>query len=209
MRQQNAKNSKNSGLPRENSGIPEKKAGIPENSGIPAGLKSRKKGRPRRYAPTELELFQKRIDDYFVQCEAKKLMPTVTELALALDFTSRQALLNYEGKPEFEAIIKRAKLRVEAALQRRLGEPYPTGAIFDLKNNFGWKDISGIEHTGPGGEPLELGNLELAARILSILALAKQRMEAEQKAEALPRSEDQGQPGTAVIAIGEKATGKP
>ena len=38
--------------------------------------------------------------------------PTVTGLALALGFTSRQALLNYQAKPQFVDTITRAKVNL-------------------------------------------------------------------------------------------------
>lgn len=46
--------------------------------------------------------------------------PTVTGLALALGFNSRQSLLNYQGKAEFMDTITRAKARVEQYTEERL-----------------------------------------------------------------------------------------
>lgn len=46
--------------------------------------------------------------------------PTVTGLALALGFTSRMALLNYQAKKEFVDTITRAKTMVEAYTEQRL-----------------------------------------------------------------------------------------
>jgi hypothetical protein len=52
----------------------------------------------------------------------------------------------YQDKPEFSHTIKRAKLRIEDALEQRLARAASvTGIIFNLKNNFGWKDAQ--EHT--------------------------------------------------------------
>lgn len=66
--------------------------------------------------------------------------PTVTGLALALGFTSRQALLNYQAKPEFVDTITRAKARVEQYAEERLFDrDGSNGAQFSLRNNFkGW-----------------------------------------------------------------------
>ena len=66
--------------------------------------------------------------------------PTVTGLALALGFTSRQALLNYQAKPDFVDTITRAKARVEQYAEERLFDrDGSNGAQFSLRNNFkGW-----------------------------------------------------------------------
>ena len=61
--------------------------------------------------------------------------PTVTGLALALGFTSRQALLNYQAKPEFVDTITRAKARVEQYAEERLFDrDGSNGAQFSLRN---------------------------------------------------------------------------
>ena len=77
----------------------------------------------------------------------KQIPYSVTGLALALGM-SRQTLLEYEGEvegrekkdPEFADTIKRAKLRIHNYLELNLYSPSPTGTIFNLKNNFDWKD---------------------------------------------------------------------
>ena len=68
--------------------------------------------------------------------------PTVTGLALHLGFTSRLALLNYQGKAEFEDLITRAKSRVEKYTEGRLFDrDGARGAEFSLRNNFkGWSN---------------------------------------------------------------------
>lgn len=97
-----------------------------------------------RSAGTEIERTpdDKRVtDDEF---------PTVSGLALVLNMT-RQGLLEYAGKDAFSDTVKRAKLRIESFLEQRLYFPQPTGAIFNLKNNYGWKDSKDIAHTSPDG----------------------------------------------------------
>jgi hypothetical protein len=65
--------------------------------------------------------------------------PTMTGLALALGFTSRQSLLNYQGKAEFMDSITRAKARVEEYAESRLYDrDGAKGAEFSLKYNFKW-----------------------------------------------------------------------
>lgn len=119
-------------------------------------------GRPPKYKSAEE--IQEKIDQYFEECKGKPLLdacgkqiynklgypviigdkpPTITGLALALGFTSRQALLNYQGKKEFVDTITRAKARVEQYTEERLFDKEgSSGAQFSLRNNFkGWNDL--------------------------------------------------------------------
>jgi len=87
---------------------------------------------------------QRKIDADIGSCKALKedgQHPTVTGLAIALDM-GRLALLNYEGKPEFVNTVKAAKERVGAYLEQHLYGTAVTGAIFNLKNNFSWRDTT-------------------------------------------------------------------
>lgn len=118
-------------------------------------------GRPPKYRCKEE--IEEKIEAYFKQCEGEILKdedgntvfnkfgnpviinqrpPTVTGLALALGFTSRQALLNYQAKKEFVDTITRAKARVEAYAEERLFDrDGSSGAQFSLRNNFkGWNE---------------------------------------------------------------------
>lgn len=95
-------------------------------------------GRPPKY--TKKEQMQLKIDEYFKECDLKHEPYTVTGLALALDM-SRQDLINYSKKSEFFDTIKRAKMKVEVYLEKRLIiDSSTTGIIFNLKNNYGWRD---------------------------------------------------------------------
>jgi hypothetical protein len=102
-------------------------------------------GRPVKYK-TATEM-QKAIDAYFAECEIKEKPLTIVGLAYALNL-SRQGLLEYSAKDAFSDTVKRAKQRVEMHLEERLDGAAPTGAIFNLKNNFGWKDQSETKHSG-------------------------------------------------------------
>jgi hypothetical protein len=79
---------------------------------------------------------------------------TITGLAVALD-TSRETLLDYQEREEFSDTIKKAKARIHAFAENRLFENNPTGVIFNLKNNFGWKDRTETELSG-GGDPIRV-----------------------------------------------------
>ena len=124
-----------------------------------------KGGRPWMYK--NVEEIQEKIDTYFQECEGKPLVvdgevmtdkygepiivgkkpPTVTGLALALGFNSRQALLNYQGREEFNDTITRAKAKVEEYAESRLfDKDGANGAKFSLANNFkGWAEKQTIE----------------------------------------------------------------
>ena len=94
-------------------------------------------GRPPKFETPEL--MQEVIEQYFTECSSRDKPPTVAGLAYSLNL-SRQGLLEYQAKDGFSDTIKRAKQRVEISLEERLDSASPTGAIFNLKNNFGWKD---------------------------------------------------------------------
>lgn len=106
-------------------------------------------GRPRVYEnPEEL---QGAVDAYFLQIKADKEPATVTGLAIALGFESRQSIYDYEQDEQFSYIIKSARLRVECEYEKRLSTaPSPTGAIFALKN-MGWKDKAEMDIRTPEG----------------------------------------------------------
>lgn len=135
------------------------------------------KGRPPKFeTPEQMQVL---IDEYFKKCEGELLRdnegrpvldkwgnpviigaepPTITGLALALGFNSRQSLLNYEARDEgFLDTITRAKARVEKYVEVRLfDKDGVNGAKFSLANNFrGWKEQRAMEHTGPNGGPIE------------------------------------------------------
>lgn len=117
--------------------------------------------RPLKYkTPEEM---QAKIDEYFKSCEGELLKddkgqtifdkfghpvivgrkpPTVTGLALALGFKSRQALLNYQAKRRFDDTVTRAKSRCEEYAESRLFDrDGAMGAKFSLSNNFkGWSE---------------------------------------------------------------------
>jgi len=102
------------------------------------------------------EQLQSLIDAYFAKCDARvttrfdkdgepinTLNPepyTMSGLAYDLGI-DRTTLINYEKKDEFFNTLKAAKQKVQRDVERRLMEtPNQTGAIFNLKNNFGWVD---------------------------------------------------------------------
>ncbi len=124
-------------------------------------------GRPLKFE--SVDELQKKCDEYFNSCyeiftvrvktgrkkmkngkyrnrykrekKQKLIRPlTITGLALSLD-TNRQTLINYEEKEEFFDTIKKAKLICENFAEEYLytGKNV-AGAIFNLKNNYAWKE---------------------------------------------------------------------
>lgn len=117
-----------------------------------------KGGRPLKFkTPEELE---SKIEEYFKWAEDNKKHITVTGLAWYLD-TNRQTLSNYQNedselynniedsvKVTFIDAIKKAKARIEMEYEDSLYyKNSVVGAIFTLKNNYGYVDKQEIEQT--------------------------------------------------------------
>ena len=149
-------------------------------------MSEKKGGRPPKFK-SQKDL-KARIERYFRWCEGEPLIdettgkpmvtkggipvyvgvhpPTIVGLANALDI-SRQTLLNYQGKKQFEEIITKAKRRVEQYAEERLyDKDGSAGARFNLQNNFkGWKNEAEVTFG--------------AAEDVSIMAEIRARMAAE------------------------------
>lgn len=138
-------------------------------------------GRPPKYK--DKEEIEGKIQEYFKKCEGEILRddegnvvynkygqpaiinrrpPTVTGLALALGFASRQALLNYQGKKEFNDTITRAKSYIEQYVEERLFDrDGVNGAKFSLINNFkGWSEHPKPEDGTPEDNDMVLKFIE-------------------------------------------------
>jgi len=131
--------------------------------------------RPPKYTDADIDEVQRLIDQYFIDCDGKPIMvkdpdtgedipyldkygqpvmigvrpATVTGLCIALGFTTRQALINYEDEgrdnPLLVDAITRAKLRCHQYAEARLyDKDGANGAKFSLANNFGWVDRSEV-----------------------------------------------------------------
>ena len=98
-----------------------------------------KGGRPKLYS--SVEDMEKDILKYFEECDKKEKPYTMSGLALALDM-DRRSLLNYSKDEMFFPTIKKAKQKIETQLEENalLGKGNSTFTIFNLKNNFEWKD---------------------------------------------------------------------
>lgn len=159
-------------------------------------------GRPPKFKTKEE--IQEKIDAYFKECEGEVLKdkdgnpmlnkwgnpiifrqrpPTVTGLALALGFTTRLSLINYQGKKEFMNTITRAKTQIEEYTEQRLfDKDGSNGAQFSLRNNFsGWNEHS----------KSELDEQEQKARIEQIHAQTE-LLKAKAQADDIEEAADDG-----------------
>lgn len=86
------------------------------------------------------------IDDYGYPLDKEHKPATITGLACYLN-TTRDLLIDYEGKPKFSDTIEKAKQRIEAYNEAMLYNRTAStaGVIFNLKNNYGWKDKAELQ----------------------------------------------------------------
>ena len=80
-------------------------------------------------------------------CDREPEPATFAGLALFLGFNSRQALENYEAKGKFAALLKVARLRIEASYEKKLHNQSSSGAIFALKS-MGWHERTDANEPG-------------------------------------------------------------
>jgi hypothetical protein len=107
-------------------------------------------GRPLKYkTPEEM---QEVIDKYFADNRydtdsgiVKRYTMSGLALALGMD---RRTLVDYAHRDEFLPTVKSARQEVENCLEEHLFGNGVTGVIFNLKNNFGWKDKTEQELSG-------------------------------------------------------------
>jgi hypothetical protein len=125
-------------------------------------------GRPLLFKTNE-EL-AKVIDEYFDWCDNRTKSIYIKDLGDNMEISSpapytmsglarrlgidRDTLLNYGKRDEYFGTIKDARERVQEDVETRLMETSnQSGAIFNLKNNFGWKDKTETDLTS-GGDKL-------------------------------------------------------
>ena len=101
-------------------------------------------GRPRAFK--SVEEVEEKINAYFNYCEEKEKPYTMSGLAYYLGI-DRKTLLNYSKNEEYFHTIKKARDKVQMQLEENAlsNKSNPTFTIFNLKNNFDWKDK--IEHS--------------------------------------------------------------
>ena len=98
-----------------------------------------KVGRPKIFK--SVEEVEEKINAYFKYCEDKDKPYTMSGLAYYLD-VDRKTIVNYTKDEDYFPTIKKARDRVQMQLEENalLNKSNPTFTIFNLKNNFDWKD---------------------------------------------------------------------
>lgn len=93
------------------------------------------------------EQLQKGIDEYFNRCDEENKPYTISGLAYSLG-VDRRTLVNYSNRDLFFSQIKNAKQRVQAQLEENalMGKGNAVFTIFNLKNNYGWKDQTEVKN---------------------------------------------------------------
>ena len=110
-----------------------------------------KGGRPLAFNSVEeleekIEAYFSSEDCYLIQGEETIYAPTMSGLAMYLN-VDRKTIVNYSNKEEYFHTIKKARARIESHLEKKLYGNNVTGLIFNLKNNFDWKDKSEVANT--------------------------------------------------------------
>ena len=106
----------------------------------------KKRGRPLKFeSPKELE---EAINKYFEKCKEEDRPLTMSGLANACG-VDRQTILNYSKKEKYFGTIKKARNMCEQYAEEKLFTGGSVaGVIFNLKNNYSWRDKQHIEHLG-------------------------------------------------------------
>jgi hypothetical protein len=93
------------------------------------------------------EVFKELADAYYERCTDEKIPMTMTGLALALGFSSRQSIHDYGKMAGFADVVSHARLTVEHGYELQMAKGRgDAGVIFALKN-MGWSDKQEIQHT--------------------------------------------------------------
>jgi hypothetical protein len=124
-----------------------------------------KVGRPLAFK--SVQELQEKIDEYFEWCDnrTKEVYIEKTASTVVINHPApytmsglarrlgidRDTLINYSHKEEYFGAIRAAREKVHEDVENRMMETKnEKGAMFSLKNNFGWKDQSAIDHTTKG-----------------------------------------------------------
>lgn len=162
-------------------------------------------GRPFKYTPEQLE---KKVNEYFKKKEKesqeKKLVfCSIRDLASFLDI-DLQTWYNYDSRPGYSSITKKAKDRIIAVWEQQLFYPgrNASGAIFYLKN-FG-DMVDKVEHDHRGQiehrhqhaarlEDLSTEQLQTITAALEALQREKEAIDiTPESIEDLPAREEEG-----------------
>lgn len=115
-------------------------------------------GEPKRYSP---EQFANLVDQYFddvkdKQASGQEYYATFSGLALHLRL-SDNGLLSYRRDDRYAETTNYLEQAIKSGLEQRLlySNGSATGAIFSLKNLYGWRDSKELALAGVEGKPVE------------------------------------------------------
>ena len=103
-----------------------------------------KVGRPKIF--NDVKEVEEKINAYFNYCEEKEKPYTMSGLAYYLGI-DRKTLINYSKNEEYFHTIKKARDKVQMQLEENAlsNKANSTFTIFNLKNNFDWKDSNEVK----------------------------------------------------------------
>lgn len=136
-------------------------------------------GRPRAYKTPE-EMW-KVAEEYFTGCLEHDEPITVTGTCLALGFSNRHTLIEYNKRDEYTHTVKRIKTVCESYAEKRAfsRSGNAAGPIFCLKN-FGWTDTQTVnlnktvELPDPGRSKLKDSDIDKLIAKAQQASIAKQ-----------------------------------
>ena len=145
-------------------------------------------GRPKKYTKKSL---QQAVDGYFASISENggeawaaeyRRPPTVSGLCLYLGI-DRSTWQNYADRtlhPEFAEITAMARMRMEAYLEEQLltREKNVQGLIFNLQNNYGWREKREVELGGETRQAVSDGARAQSMSIAEKMALLEEQREA-------------------------------
>ena len=97
------------------------------------------RGRPKAF--NSVKELENKIKKYFEYCDKESKPYTMSGLAYYLD-VDRKTIVNYTKDEDYFPTIKRARDKVQMQLEENalMNISNSTFTIFNLKNNFDWKD---------------------------------------------------------------------
>lgn len=92
---------------------------------------------------------QRAVDTYFDFCDQKGIPYTITGLCISMG-TNRMTWKRWiEGRPDLKPVLEEAKTQVEHQVEvRLLVQKNVAGPIFNLVNNFKWRDVKVVQDEG-------------------------------------------------------------
>ena len=131
-------------------------------------------GQPMKYKT--VKALEAAVDNYFAvdafmptKDGEAEFLPTMSGLALSLD-VDRRTLVNYSHNEKFFPTIRKARAKIESFIETRLYGGNVAGCVFNLKNNFDWKDKQEVETKDTTNE---VSDEELNAKIAALMGKIK------------------------------------